>query len=67
MYDSFLCTSLIIFEASFPFIYVQKYRHETERLDHTKNKNIMQTSKKSICHHEEQQLTKANKILHEIM
>ena len=27
----------------------------------------MQTSKKSICHHEEQQLTKANKILHKIM
>jgi hypothetical protein len=43
MYNSFLSNFLIIFEASFPVICVQKYKHETERLDHTKNKNIIQT------------------------
>ena len=55
MYNSFLSTVLIIFEASFPVKYVQKYKHETERQDHTKNKNIMQTYKTSIHSHEEQQ------------
>jgi len=43
IYNSFLSTFLIIFEACFPVIYVQKCKHERERLDKAKNQNIMQT------------------------
>jgi len=43
IYNSFLSTFLTIFEACFPVIYVQKCKHERERLDKAKNQNIMQT------------------------
>ena len=43
IYNYFLSNFLLIFEASFPVIYIQKYKHERERWDNTKNQNIMQT------------------------